>query len=150
MATAKKTVTKTAKPNTTKASAKPVKGGKAVNDTEAVSDYMDKLVHPLKAEIEAVRTIIKSVDKKLGERVKWNAPSYYYKQDLVTFNNRAQEHVHLVFHHIAIVSIKSDLLIGDYKDRRMMYFKNMSEVKAHKKELVRIMQELVAAMDKEA
>ncbi len=61
----------------------------------------------MKAEIEAVRTIIKNADSKMLERIKWNAPSYYYKEDLVTFNPRATKHVHLVFHHAAIVKIKS-------------------------------------------
>ncbi len=114
-----------------------------MTDKEKVSEYMTKLKHPLKDEIEAVRKIIKGSDKKISERIKWNAPSYYYKEDLVTFNHRNQKAVHLVFHHSAIVKIKSPLLLGDYKDRRMTYFKDMKEIKANKKELVRIMTALV-------
>ncbi len=83
-------------------------------DINQVNEYMIKLVHPLKTEIEVVRTIIKNADSKILERIKWNAPSYYHKEDLVTFNPRATKHVHLVFHHAAIVKIKSSLLQGDY------------------------------------
>ena len=118
-----------------------------VSDAEQVAAYMQKLQHPLKAEIEAVRTIIKNSNSRLSERIKWNAPSYFYKKDLVTFNHRAQQHVHLVFHDIAIVSISSPILEGDYKDRRMVYFRDMTSVKANKKELQRIMNELVKIMD---
>lgn len=114
---------------------------------DEVNEYMNKLEHPLKAEMEAVRTIIKGANKKISERIKWNAPSYYYKEDLVTFNHRATKQVHLVFHHAAIVKIISPLLEGDYKDRRMTYFKTMAEVKANKKELEKIMNELVSWMD---
>lgn len=114
-----------------------------MTDAEKVADYMQRLNHPLKAEIEAVRVIIKQANTKLSKRIKWNAPSYYYKQDLVTFHLRATRHVHLVFHHIAIVPIQSPLLPGNYKDRRMMYLCNMEEVNTHKTTLQNIMNRLV-------
>ena len=112
-------------------------------DKETVAGYMLKLKHPLKDEIESVRKIIKSSDKRIKERIKWNAPSYYCTEDIVTFNPRNQLAVHLVFHHPDIVKIKSPLLLGDYKDRRMTYFKDMKEVKANKLALQRIMKDLV-------
>ena len=115
------------------------------NRTDDVNAFMKELDHPLKAEIEAVRAIIKA-NRKIAERVKWNAPSFFYKDDLATIHVKAQQHVHLIFHHPAIVKIRSKLLEGDYKDRRMMYFENMKEVNARKKELARIISELVDLM----
>ena len=112
-------------------------------DEEQVIDWMNKLEHPLKAEIDAVRKIIKESDNTIHERIKWNASSYYTSADIVTFNHRATEHVHLIFHHPAIVKIKSTLLEGDYKDRRMVYLPDMKAVKANKKELQRIVKESV-------
>lgn len=112
-------------------------------DEELVNDWMNKLEHPLKAEINAVRKIIKDSNKNIHERIKWNAPSYYTSADIVTFNHRATGHVHLIFHHPTIVKIKSALLEGDYKDRRMLYLPDMKAVKANKKELQRIMKESV-------
>ena len=116
-------------------------------DVEKVKEYMLALEHPLKNEIEAVRKIISGSSNKISERIKWNAPSYYYKEDLVTFNPRAKQYVHLVFHHPAIITITSTLLEGDYKDRRMVYLHSMNQVTRDKEELQRIMQELVAIMD---
>jgi uncharacterized protein YdhG (YjbR/CyaY superfamily) len=113
-------------------------------EAEKVANYMEKLEHPLKAEIEAVRTILKSTNANLEERIKWNAPSYHLNEvDLVTFNVRMANKVHLVFHHIAIVGIKSDLLEGDYIDRMMMYFENMADLESKKEELVRVIEEIV-------
>ena len=86
-----------------------MKATKTGNDAEKVEEYMNKLEHPLKAEIEAVRAIIRNANSKLSERIKWKPPSYYYKEDLVTLNHRATTHVHLVFHHPEIVNIKSNL-----------------------------------------
>ena len=116
-------------------------------DAEQVADYMDQLQHPLKDEINAVRQIILQSNSKLSERIKWNAPSYYYLEDIVTFNARPTNHVHLVFHHPSIVTINSPSLEGNYKDRRMMYLKNMQEVRERKAELESIMNQLVEIID---
>ncbi len=106
-----------------------------MTEKEQVSDYMSKLKHPLKDEIEAVRKIIKLSDKNIKERIKWNAPSYYCPEDMVTFNPKNQMAVHLVFHHPDIVKVRSPLLLGEYKDRRMMYFRDMKEIRQNKKAL---------------
>ncbi len=58
-----------------------------------------------------------------------------------------QDKILLVFHHPSVVNIKSALLEGDYKDRRLVYFKNKTEAEAHKKELSRIINEIVKTID---
>jgi uncharacterized protein YdhG (YjbR/CyaY superfamily) len=68
------------------------------NKTAEVNAFIKQLDHPLKAEIEAVRAIIKS-NHKIAERVKWNAPSFFYKDYLATIHVKATKHVHLIFHH---------------------------------------------------
>jgi hypothetical protein len=119
---------------------------KKPTDADAVSVFMDNLAYPLKKEVEALRKIIKSVDKNISERIKWNAPSYYTTADFLTFNLRSAEYVLLIFHHIAIVDISSQLLEGDYKDRRMMYFRDSASIKKDKEELMRIIAEMVAQL----
>lgn len=116
-------------------------------DAEQVTAFMSQLEHPLKAEMEAVRAIIKKSNTKIAERIKWNAPSYYYLVDMVTFNPKNVKIVQLVFHNEAIVKVKSPLLEGDYKDRRLMSFATMADVKNNKKELERIMNEYVALVE---
>ena len=46
---------------------------------ETVDEYMAALDHPFKAEVEALRAIIKGVNPNITEQVKWNSPSYRYK-----------------------------------------------------------------------
>ncbi len=89
-------------------------------DEEQVNAYMSNLKPEVKSEIEAVRKIIKNASPKLNERIKWNAPSYYYLQDILTFGPYKKEKILLVFHHPYVVKIKSPLLEGDYKDRRLL------------------------------
>ncbi|MBZ0292414.1 MAG: DUF1801 domain-containing protein [Anaerolineae bacterium] len=114
---------------------------------ETVDEYMQRLDHPLKAEVEAVRAIIKGVHPDITEQVKWNAPSFSYTDYIATFNLRATQHVHLVFHNPDIASIQSDILEGDYPDRRMTYFKNMGDVQAKKTALEQVIRELVSKME---
>ena len=110
---------------------------------------MGKLDPEMKPAVESVRKIIKSASSKLSERIKWNAPSYYYKDDIVTFGPaRNKDKIILVFHHPSIVKIKSDLLQGDYKDRRLVYFNSEKEIKDAKKELEKIIKESVQLIDK--
>jgi hypothetical protein len=70
-----------------------------------------------------VRKLIKGTSEKLVERIKWNAPSCYYKENIITFGPYKPDKLLLVFHHPAIVTVKNELLEGNYKDRRLVYFK---------------------------
>jgi uncharacterized protein YdhG (YjbR/CyaY superfamily) len=126
--------------------AKKIAAGK-LSDAEKVKQHMDAIDHPLKKEVEALRKIIKNSNPGLGERIKWNAPSYYYKEDIVTFGPVRTGKVLLVFHHPFVVKVKSELLEGDYKDRRLVYFDSMSAIKANKKELERIIQEIISSIE---
>ena len=114
---------------------------------ETADEYMARLDHPLKAEVQALRDIIKGVNPDITEQVKWNAPSYRYTDYIATFNLRATQHVHLIFHNPAIASIQSDILEGDYVDRRMAYFTDMNDVLAKRGALEDVVRQLIDTMD---
>ncbi len=143
-----KQIAKSSAKKNVKASTKGSKSSKPTED-EQVSEYMSKLKGEERKNIEAVSKLIKKASAKLNERIKWNAPSYYYKQDIVTFGPYKTHKLLLVFHHPAVVSIQSELLEGDYKDRRLVYFKDASEAGKNKKELTRIINEIVKQIDKQ-
>jgi uncharacterized protein YdhG (YjbR/CyaY superfamily) len=110
----------------------------------SVDAFMQKLDHPFKADVEALRKIIRGVSAEITEQIKWNAPSYSYRGEyLVTFNLRETRHIHLVFHNPMIARIKSELLAGDYTDRRMAYFSDMKDIKTKKAQLVQVLKQLV-------
>ena len=124
------------------------KKGSPVSRTDKVEEFLRDLDHPLKAEVQAVRSIVKAVHQDINEEIKWKAPSFNYKGEyLVTFNLRERERIHLVFHNPKIPRVKSRLLEGDYKDRRMAYFANMKEVKAKQAELETIIKQLINFID---
>ena len=120
------------------------KKGSPVSRTDKVDEFLENLSHPLKAEIEVLRSIIKGVNKDINEEIKWKAPSFNYKGEyLVTFNLREEKRIHLVFHNSQISKVKSKILEGEYKDRRMAYFVNMQDIKAKKSILEKALKDLI-------
>jgi hypothetical protein len=122
----------------------PIESDKAVVDA-----YMRDLDHPFKAEIEALRAIILGVSPKISERIKWNAPSFFYKEDLGAFHPRATEYAHLVllFPGGAGVPAKSSLLEGTAKDRREAKFHSLEDIEAKKRALEKLVRDWVALRD---
>ena len=126
-----------------KATAKPTDG-------EQVAAHMEALDHPLKKDMEALMKIVQKADDKLSERIKWNAPSYYYKEDIVTFGPLRTGKLFLVFHHPSIMNISSEILEGDFKDRRLAYFNGSADIKAKQAEVQRIISETIAHIERTA
>jgi uncharacterized protein YdhG (YjbR/CyaY superfamily) len=117
------------------------------NDAEQVERYINNLNHSLKIEIQLLRNIIKNSSPKIKERIKWNAPSYYYVQDIVTFGPMNRDHLLLVFHHPFIVEVQSSILTGDYVDRRLAYFQNETAILEQQDEIQRIIHEIITKID---
>lgn len=122
----------------------PASDGKAVVDA-----YMRDVDHPFKAEMQAVREIILGASSKITERIKWNAPSFNYKEDLGAFNPRATEFAHLIllFPGGQGMDDSSGLLEGKHKDRREAKFHSLDDVKAKKRALEKLVKAWVALRD---
>jgi hypothetical protein len=69
--------------------------------------FLSKLDHPLKREIEAVRTIVLGVSPTIEEGIKWNAPSFRTADYFATINLRSRDRVQLIFHRGAKVKDNS-------------------------------------------
>jgi uncharacterized protein YdhG (YjbR/CyaY superfamily) len=126
------------------------KGSSITNDTKKVDEFMEKLDHPFKAEVQVIRDIIKNVNKDITEEIKWNAPSFAYKGEyLVTFNLWEKKRIHLVFHNPHISKVKSKLLEGDYDHRRMTYFSDRNDIKAKQTAFEKVLKDLIKLQKKQ-
>ena len=109
-----------------------------------VDEFMENLDHPFKAEVQALRDLIRNVNREIEEEIKWNAPSFSYKGEyLVTFNLWEKKRIHLVFHNPEIANVKSPLLEGKYDHRRMTYFAGMEDIKAKRFALEKVLKDLI-------
>jgi hypothetical protein len=120
------------------------------NDASAVDSYLQRIDHPFRAEMEAVRAIIVGASVKISERIKWNAPSFFYKEDFGAFNPRATEYAHLIllFPGGEGMDDKSGLLEGNHKDRREAKFHSLDDVKAKKRALQKLVENWIALRDR--
>lgn len=120
-----------------------------VRGAQDVDEFMKALKHPFKSELQAVREIILAANKKLAERVKWNAPSFYYGADLGAFNLHQTEFLQLilVFPNGLIDDGGTGLLLGTWRDRREVRFTSMDDVLAKQAALKRVVNAWVERMD---
>jgi Domain of unknown function (DU1801) len=109
-------------------------------DVNAVDEFMRLLEHPLKAEVQAVRTIVLGSNLRITEAIKWNAPSFACGAHFATFNLRPRDAVHLILHfgakrnEISTDGVRIDdptkLLRWRAKDRAIVEFRDMAAVEA--------------------
>jgi len=115
---------------------------------ESVDEFMSRSVHPLKKEIEALRTILKNSNPKIGERIKWNAPSYFFNDDMAAFNLRQTEFVQIIFvFPKGLIKDEDGILLGEWKDRREARFYSMEDITTKKAAIERLVNDWVMLMD---
>lgn len=130
-----------------------------ISEPEKVDAFMDALKYPMKDVVEYLREFILKTDKKIGEGIYWNAPTFYYtgkmqpfepkeyKRYIVGFNLFQKDCVRLIFLRGADAADPTGLLEGDYKDgRRLALFKSMDDVKSKEKALKNIIKSLLKRM----
>ncbi|MBS1525183.1 MAG: DUF1801 domain-containing protein [Bacteroidetes bacterium] len=131
-----------------------------LTDEEEVTAHIRRLEPELGKIIEKLRQIILSTDKEIGERIKWNNPSFYYtgemkpfdpkehKREIIVFN-LFKGRIMLVFPSGAKISDTNGFLEGDYKDgRRIHVFKDMPDVLAKETTLQHVIREWLKLIEK--
>lgn len=125
---------------------------------EQVLLFLSELKHPLKQEIEEVRTIILGADDRLTEHIKWNAPSFCMNgEDRITFQLHGKGLFRLVFHCGAqakkraenrrLIEDGTGLLDWAANDRAIVKFTGMSDVEANRGKLVEVIAKWLEAAD---
>jgi uncharacterized protein YdeI (YjbR/CyaY-like superfamily) len=111
-----------------------------------VDEFLDKLEHPLKAEMKAIRKIICDVSPAIEEDVKWGGPSFDYKEPMATFNPRVKDCVAIIFHKGELIKDGSGLLEAGPKGKAYIKLASMAAVKANKMNLQNIVKEWMKIM----
>ena len=131
-----------------------------LTDSEQVIEHIQKLDTATREIVQLLRQIILNTDAEIGERIKWNNPSFYYTGDMKSFEpkeykreivvfNLFKGRMMLVFPSGAKVNDTSGLLEGDYKDgRRITVFKDLEDVKAKEGVLKKIILDWLSLVEK--
>ncbi|MBD79528.1 MAG: hypothetical protein CL840_11475 [Crocinitomicaceae bacterium] len=118
-----------------------------MNRNPEVDNYLEKLSHPLNAEIQRVREIILNADQRMEETIKWSAPTFMYKGNMASYFIKAKKHVSLMFHKGALIGDDSGLLQGDGKEARTAKFDGMEEIENRKGDLEVVVRKWIQLQD---
>jgi uncharacterized protein YdeI (YjbR/CyaY-like superfamily) len=118
-----------------------------MSKTIKIDEFVNKLEHPLKAEMKAVIKIIRESGSGIEESVKWGGPSFDYKEPMVTFNPRMTGFVALIFHKGELLNDKTGLLEPGPKGKAYAKFHSMAEVKKHTGNLKKVIKDWIKLMD---
>ena len=125
------------------------------NTRNEVTKFLDDLNHPLRKEIDQLRSIILGAYPGLAENIKWNGPNYSYNgEDRITMRIHPPKQIQVIFHRGAkkqaqppqrLIEHESRLLQWKENDRALMTFTNKNEIKADAAELKDIVSKWMAA-----
>lgn len=108
--------------------------------------------HPMKEGVEHLRGVIRAMDPRIVEEVKWNAPSYKLDDHFATFNLRCTTAIQLVLHTGAKVKARATpiavadpegLLAWPSSDRAVLTLKSVDAAKAHSLAVTAILEQWI-------
>lgn len=132
---------------------RPARPVVAADTTEAVDQFMAKLDHPHKDAVQMIRRIMREADPAIAEGVKWNAPSFRTTGYFATTQLRTKDGIGIVMHLGAKVREVPAFQLEDpqgllkwlAKDRALMSFAGIEDVKAHEEAIQQIVRQWIAA-----
>ena len=118
-----------------------------MSQTNKVDEFVSKLKHPLKAEMEEAIKIIRGASKDLEEDIKWGGPSFDYKEPMATINPRMTDYVAFIFHKGELIKDESGLLEPASKGKAYLKLHSMKEIKDNKANIQNIVKAWIKIMD---
>lgn len=133
--------------------AKPPAHTTRADSTRAVDEFMAKLEHPFKPEIEAMRKVILAAHACIAEGIKWNAPSFRTTEYFATTNLRAKAGIGVILHRGAkvrevpaggvLIDDPARLLKWLGKDRAVIEFGTARELEERKSALQAVLRQWI-------
>jgi hypothetical protein len=120
-----------------------------MNINPQVDEFMVKLEHPLKDELQRVREIILATDQKMTEVIKWGGPTFMYKGNLATLTPRSKRFINLFFQTGAAIPDGHGILEGDSKEVRVARFHDMKDIAEKEEALKAVVREWISLKDAE-
>ena len=100
-----------------------------------VDVWMARYDNPQKELVQSIRQEILKADGRIGECIKWSAPTFTYKGNMASFFPKSKKHASLMFHKGATIDGDFPSLEGDGKEARTMKFRDADDLEAKRGEL---------------
>ena len=103
-----------------------------------VESWLSRYENPMKDVVLRMRDIILGADPRVGECIKWQAPTFTYEGNLASFYPKSKQHASLMFHVGARIPGRHPRLEGSGDTSRVMKIGSVVEANAARKDLERI------------
>ena len=106
--------------------------------SKEVDGWFARYENPMKDVVQRIRAIILGADTRMGECIKWQAPTFTYLGNLASFYPKSKQHASLMFHTGAKIPGKHKLLEGTGSMSRVMKLGTVSAADAAKADIQKI------------
>jgi hypothetical protein len=107
-----------------------------------VNLFLDQQQHPLRVEIDQLRTYILGSNENITENIKWNGPNYSFNgEDRISMRIYPPKQIQIIFHRGAkakvlptenLIPDANGLLVWKTTDRAVATFKNFQSITVSK------------------
>ncbi|MFG5380913.1 DUF1801 domain-containing protein [Yoonia sp. R2-816] len=100
-----------------------------------VDTWLAAYDNPMKPVVAAMRDAILAADPRVGECIKWQAPTFTYKGNIASFFPKSKKHTSLMFHKGAEIAGNFPNLTGDGKEARSFKVSDLDDLATKQDEL---------------
>ena len=115
-----------------------------------VDAWFERYENPMKDVVMRMREIILGADPRIGECIKWQAPTFTFEGNLASFFPKSKQHASLMFHQGAKIPGTFKRLEGSGDTGRVMKIGSLAEADNAKAELEKIVRAWCAWRTSEA
>ena len=106
--------------------------------SKEVEAWFARYENPMKNVVLRMRDIILGADRRIGECIKWQAPTFTFEGNLASFFPKSKQHASLMFHTGARIPGRHPRLEGTGDTSRVMKIGNVAAADAARPDLERI------------
>lgn len=103
-----------------------------------VDAWFERYDNPCKAVVQRVRELVLQADPRIGECIKWQAPTFTYCGNMASFFPKSRQHASLLFHQGAQIPGVHPLLQDDGGQARTLKLATVAEADAARADIERI------------
>ena len=103
-----------------------------------VEAWLARYENPMKPVVLRVREHVLAADRRMGECIKWQAPTFTYEGNLASFFPKSKTHASLMFHQGAKVPGKHPRLVGTGDTSRVLKVATLAEADAARADIAKI------------
>jgi hypothetical protein len=106
--------------------------------SRAVEAWLARYENPMKDVVLRVRDIVLGADARIGECIKWQAPTFTFEGNLASFYPKSKQHASLMFHTGARIPGRHPRLEGTGDTSRVLKIGSVAEADAARRDIENI------------